>query len=281
MADFSNPDVPPRPGAAPHVPHGSRAGLLPEADSGPDMGRIGLMAGAGLGALFLLKKLFGSGSDDTHRPLPVQHRELTDGYVDTLTRALEHRLEAGAGLAEAVGETLRQRAPLLLHAPRSDDDGGSSSFWGVLIGLGLLGAAAYGADRAARELTGAGLLDLARSQAGGAPDRPGYDIDRTYPPVHGTAGAEMPTPRTAPPAAPTGPAHPSPPTTAAPTPPAASERPSVHGTPGAEMPATPSGGNPASGEGPPAGDPADYPKAARPEDAPPSPDDEPRRSDQG
>ncbi|MGI9174915.1 MAG: hypothetical protein ACR2GR_06320 [Rhodothermales bacterium] len=143
------------------------------------------IGGGIVGGGLLLKMLFsGNDSEDTG----AYRRTLTEPYVASLAHDVEAYLDEHETLQEALLQALRDRAPLLLENP----DVRSGSFWGSLLGLGLLAGAAFGANYASQYLTGQNLIDLVRGQLGDDTYEPSFEA--TYPPVHGTAGAEMPDP---------------------------------------------------------------------------------------
>lgn len=141
-----------------------------------------LAAAGGLVAGVAIRRLAG-GRGDAHEPEPARTRILTDTYLDRLAREVEARIGGGDSLADALGGVLGRRAPLRLEAPRS----GGSALVRVLA-LGLVAASAAGLNLACRAYYGRSLVELVRARLGGDDDEP------AYPPVHGTAGAEMPRP---------------------------------------------------------------------------------------
>ena len=116
---------------------------------------------------------------------------IDDTYAARLGHVLRKRLDRGIPLDEALRETLHERAPLLLERPRRDSSGSS---WAKLMGLGLIAAAGYGANYAAKELTGKSLLDLAREQLSGSTGTsyPGQQHSDEYP-VRAEPRASRPT----------------------------------------------------------------------------------------
>ena len=143
------------------------------------------IGGGIVGGGLLLKLLFsGSDSENTN----AYRRTLTEPYVASLAHDVEAYLGEDDTLQEALLQALRDRTPLLLEDP----DVRSGSFWGTLLGLGLLAGAAFGANYASQYLTGQNLVDLVRGQLGDSDYEPAFEA--AYPPVHGTAGAEMPDP---------------------------------------------------------------------------------------
>ena len=145
------------------------------------------IGGGIVGGGLLLKMLFG-GSDN--EGASAYRRTLTEPYVASLAHDVEAYLGEDETLQDALLQALRDRAPLLLENP----DVSSGSSWKTLLGLGLLAGAAFGANYASQYLTGQSLADLASGQFGDDEFEPSFDA--AYPPVHGTAGAEMPNPTT-------------------------------------------------------------------------------------
>ena len=143
------------------------------------------IGGGIVGGGLLLKLLF-SGNDNEDSG--AYRRTLTEPYVASLAHDVEAYLDEHETLQDALLQALRDRAPLLLENP----DVRSGSFWGSLLGLGLLAGTAFGVNYAAQYLTGQNLVDLVRSQLGDDTYEPSFEAD--YSPVHGTAGAEMPDP---------------------------------------------------------------------------------------
>lgn len=138
-----------------------------------------ILAGSALGIGVLVALLLSrSGSGDASE-VPVQR--LDDRYVGGLTQRLAARLNRGEALHEALGRTLRAQAPIVLREP----EGPSGSIFGTLLKAGLVTGLAFGANYALEAFTGKGLGAWVADQMGDEPD---------YPPVHGTAGAEMPDP---------------------------------------------------------------------------------------
>ncbi len=94
----------------------------------------------------------------------VKQHPLTDDFVAALSRDLEVRVNQGVSLQDALRETLELRAPVELYEEGSRSSGSSTLGW--LFTLGLLGAAAYGANLAAKEFLGKGLTELAQDRTG-------------------------------------------------------------------------------------------------------------------
>lgn len=241
-----------------------------------------LVAGGAAAVGLLLALLLRGGDGDEAYEGGVPVRELDDDYVSLLARVIRHRLrqDDAMPLGEALAKTLREQAPVVFRRPPEPDT--SSSSWGRrLLGMGVLAAVGVGANYAAKQLTGQGLVDLVTGRSSSqVPSRPapvgtsgGRVPDPTKPPAAADAlGRSQPTaaPKTPPPSAPRA-AEPTPP----PEPPAAPEAPAsptdrtearsepdgafdeVHGTSGGEMPApddvstqkAPKEGMPAAAEG--------------------------------
>lgn len=160
-----------------------RIDLLKEQAKNNALAVGGGIAGGGL----LLKLLLGGRDSDEGKP--ARRHELTEAYSASLSRDVEDHLNEGETLQDALLYALRDRAPLLLENPTRH----VGSFWGGLLGLGLMAGAAFGANYVAEYITGRSVIDLVKDQLGGNGD---YEppVEPAYAPVHGTAGAEMPDP---------------------------------------------------------------------------------------
>lgn len=119
----------------------------------------------------------------------LSNRTLTDDYVHHLATRIAGRLREGYDLDDALGETLRERAPVRLDLPASDE---GTSVLGWIVRLALVAGVGFAANAAAKAFLGRDLAGLVKGEGDD-----GYRVDDAYAPVHGTAGAEMPRPPSA------------------------------------------------------------------------------------
>lgn len=152
-------------------------------------GRSWKLAGGALG-VGMLARLFGGGSHHEDDVRLVSRRALDDGFVDTLAGAVQRRMRGGAALRDALAQTLRERAPVLLQpAPRR-----GRPVAGLVRGLGIAALAGAGVYLAARRLLGQNPVEAIRQRLQGEHDETSAIPGERYSAVHGTAGAVMPVP---------------------------------------------------------------------------------------
>ena len=106
----------------------------------------------------------------------------TQDYAQLSKKVLGYGALAGGSLLALL---------LMSRASSSEAAPSRSSATGTLVGLGLTAAAGIGLDYAARQLTGSSLIEWARQQLDISME--GYSAqEKNYPPIHNTAGAEVP-----------------------------------------------------------------------------------------